>query len=94
MTPAESDLPLADEALVRTRWDQLRALATEHGVTDLRYASPGRLVGHVSQDKDLFDMVEFGLAATDLLAARVSMFSDAVLDHPHVSKDLEDARPL
>lgn len=93
-TPAESDLPLADEASVRARSGELRALAESHGVTDLRYASPGRLVGHVAQDRDLLDMVEFDLAATDLLAAKVSLFSDAVLGHPHVSVDLVDATPL
>lgn len=93
-TSAESDLPLADEASVRARSEELRALAETYGVTELRYASPGRLVGHVAAEKDFLDMVEFDLAATDLLAAKVSLFSDAVLDHPHVSADLVDASPL
>ncbi|HTR69734.1 MAG TPA: hypothetical protein VMH41_05845 [Mycobacteriales bacterium] len=93
-TSAESDLPLADEAAVRGRSGELQTLAESYGVTDLRYASPGRLVGHVAADRDLLDMIEFDLAASDMLAAKVSLFSDAVLDHPHVSADLVDARPL
>lgn len=93
-TPAETDLPLADESLVRAHSAELRKLGGSYGVTQLRYASPGRLVGHVAEDKDMLDVVEFDIAATDLLGARVSLFSDAVLDHPHVSADLVDASPL
>ncbi len=93
-TPAETDLPLADESLVRAHSVELRTLGQSYGVSQLRYASPGRLVGHVAEDKDMLDVVEFDIAATDLLAARVSLFSDAVLDHPHVSVDLVDASPL
>ena len=93
-TPAETDLPLADESLVRAHSVELRTLGQSYGVSQLRYASPGRLVGHVVAGKDLLHMVEFGLAATDMLAAKVSLFSDAVLGHPHVSADLVDATPL
>lgn len=64
------------------------------GISDLRFASPGRLVGRVAEDKDLLDVVAFDLAAEDLLGARVSLFSDRVLDHDNVSKDLVDAQPL
>lgn len=93
-THAEDDLPLADEALVRAHSGELRTLGESFGVSELRYASPGRLVGHVAADKDMLDVVEFDIAATDMLAARVSLFSDAVLNHPHVSVDLLDASPL
>ena len=90
----EPDLPLVDERLARAHRDELRALAADHGISDLRFASPGRLVGRVAEDKDLLDVVAFDLAAEDLLGARVSLFSDRVLDHDNVSKDLVDAQPL
>jgi hypothetical protein len=35
------------------------AWSARHGITDLAYASPGRLRGHVADDRDLFDVFEF-----------------------------------
>ena len=93
-TSAEPDLPLADEALVRAHASELTSLAASYGISGLRYASAGRLVGHVAEDRDMLDMVEFDLAATDLLGAKVSVFSDAVLSHPNVSEDLLEAHAL
>jgi len=91
---AEADLPLVDERQVRAHRDDLMRLAAEHGVSELRFASPGRLVGRVADDRDLLDMVAFDLAAEALLGARVSLFSDRVLSNEHVSQDLVDAQPL
>lgn len=93
-TSAEPDLPPADEALVRAHAGELAELAARHGITQLRYASPGRLVGRVAGDKDLYDVAGFDADAGDLLGASVMLFSDAVLSKPRVSLDLVAARPL
>jgi hypothetical protein len=66
----EPELPLADEARVRAHAGDLRELGRRHGVTNLRFASPGRLLGHVADDKDMFDMIDFGLEASELLRAK------------------------
>jgi len=84
----------ADESLVRRHTAQLRELAAGRGITELRFASAGRLLGRVSGDRDLFDVAEFEAAAIDLLRADVMLLSDAVLSNAHVSEDLRDARPL
>ena len=47
-------------------------LAARHGITRLAYASPGRLRGHIADDRDLFDMFEFQRAATDLVGAEIT----------------------
>ena len=56
---------------MRSHAAQLVELAAEHGITGLAFASPGRLRGHVGDDRDLFDMFEFQRAARDLLGAEV-----------------------
>ena len=84
----------ADEALVRTHARELVALAAEHGIHDLRFASPGRLLGRVDPDRDALDMAEFAVAAGHVLGAEVSLLSDAVLSKPDVSADLLNARAL
>ena len=91
---AEPDLPLLDEQQVLAHRDELVRLAGSFGVSDLRFAAPGRLVGRVADDKDLLDVVGFDLAVEELLGARVSLFSDRVLVNDNVSQDLVDARPL
>ena len=87
-------LPPADEATVRRRGDELRTLAARYGVSDLRFASPGRLVGTVAEDRDALDTADFEIAARALLGAEVALFSDRVLSKPHVSPDLVAAQPL
>lgn len=91
---AEPSLPPADEATVRGRAEELRALAMQYGISDLRYAAPGRLVGHVDQDKDALDTADFEIAAQSLLGADVGLFPDRVLSHPNVSPDLVAAHPV
>jgi len=87
-------LPPADEATVRRRGEELRALAAHHGISELRFASPGRLVGHVAEDKDALDTADFEIAARALLGAEVGLFSDRVLGKPNVSPDLIAAQPV
>jgi hypothetical protein len=87
-------LPPATEQQVRSRARQLVALAARHGITDLAYASPGRLRGHVAEDRDLFDMFEFQRAAASLLGGEIALYSDGALDNDHVSADLAAAAPL
>ena len=85
---------LADEALVRAHASRLKELAATCGITELRYAGPGRLVGHVADDRDFFDVADFQTAASEELQAEVELFSDAVLENPHSSADLQTATPL
>ena len=87
-------LPPATEQQVRARAAELVELAARHGITGLAFASPGRLRGHVSDGRDLFDMFEFQRAATGLLGAEVALYSDGALANEHVSPDLVDATPL
>ena len=79
---------------MRSKAAQLVQLAARHGITGLAFASPGRLRGHVADDRDLFDMFEFQRAATDLLGAEVRLYSDGALGNDHVSVDLVTATPL
>ncbi|MDQ1246881.1 MAG: hypothetical protein QG597_1249 [Actinomycetota bacterium] len=44
------DMPEADEAFVRAHRDELLALAADMGITDVKVASTGRLVGTVTAD--------------------------------------------
>jgi hypothetical protein len=81
-------LPPATEQQVRSHASVLVGLAAEHGITGLAFASPGRLIGHVAEDRDLFDMFEFQRAAADLLGAEVTVYSDGALRNDHVSADL------
>jgi hypothetical protein len=89
-----SHLPPATEQQVRSHAEQLIDLAARHGISHLAYASPGRLRGHVGEGQDLFDMFEFQRAATDLLGAEVTLYSDGALANDHVSPDLAAATPL
>ncbi len=73
------------------RGDELRALAAQHGISDLRFASPGRLVGCVAEDWDALDTADFEIAARALRGADVGLFSDRVLGKSHVSPDLQAA---
>lgn len=90
----EPSLPPVDETAVRAHAHQLRALAADYGITDLRFASTGRLVGHVAEDRDALDVADFELAAVRLLGAEVRLYSDRVLAKRNVSPDLVAARPL
>jgi hypothetical protein len=93
--PAEpAHLPPASEQQVRSHADELVGLAVRHGITGLAFASPGRLRGHVADDRDLFDVFEFQRAAADLLGAEVTVYSDGALRNQHVSPDLIAATPL
>ena len=87
-------LPPATEQQVRSHAVQLVDLAARRGITHLAFASPGRLRGHVGADRDLFDMFEFQRAATDLLGAEVTVYSDGALANDHVSPDLAAATLL
>lgn len=90
----EPSLPPVGESAVRAHADELQALAAQHGITGLRFASAGRLVGHVAEDRDAFDVADFEIAAVRLLGAEVRLYSDRVLGKHNVSPDLVAARPL
>jgi hypothetical protein len=84
----------ATEAALRERAEELRELGARHGIVELRVAGPGRLVGHVAEDRDLFDVADFETAAAALLGAEVELFSDRVLGNANVSPELLTATPL
>lgn len=79
---------------MRSHADELRALAARYGITELRFASSGRLVGRVAADRDALDTADFEIAARVLLRAEIGLFSDRVLRKPHVSPDLVAAHPV
>jgi hypothetical protein len=85
---------LADEELVRAHAHRLKELAATCGITELRYAGPGRLVAHVADDRDFFDVADFQTAASEELHADVDLLSDEVLRNPRSSPDLHAAKPL
>jgi hypothetical protein len=87
-------LPPASEQQVHSHAAELITLAARHGITGLAFASPGRLRGHVADDRDLFDIFEFQRAAGELLGAEVTVYSDGALRNQHVSPDLVSATPL
>lgn len=87
-------LPPATEQQVRAHAAELVGVAARHGITDLAFASPGRLRGHVGEDRNLFDMFEFQREATALIDAEVVLYSDGALRNEHVSPDLAAATPL
>lgn len=90
----EPGLPPADEATVRAHAEQLWALAAKYRITDLRFASAGRLVGHFAEDRDAFDALHFEAEAMDLLGSELHVHSDKVLGNRGVSPDLLEATPL
>lgn len=90
----ESALPPVDEATVRAYADPLWALAAKYRISDLRFASAGRLVGHISEGRDAFDRLDFEIEAIELLGAEVHLFPDKVLRNQNVSPDLLEATPL
>jgi hypothetical protein len=79
---------------LRAHADELRALAARHGISDLRFASAGKLVGHVAEDRDALDVADFEVAAVELVGAELRLYSDRVLDKRNVSRDLVAVRPL
>ncbi len=87
-------LPPAPEEQVRSHAAALVELATEHGISELAFAGPGRLRGHVAADSDPFAPFGFQLAASELLGAEVALFSDEALHNGHVSPDLLATSPV
>jgi hypothetical protein len=90
----EPSLPPVEETAVRAHAEGLRLLAGNYGITDLRFASTGRLMGHVAEDRDALDVADFEFAAVRLLGAEVRLYSDRVLVKRNVSPDLVAAQPL
>lgn len=91
---AEPWVPPASEVALRRHAEALKALARRHGITALRLAADGKLVGRVSDDLDAFDVIDFEIEAVALLGAEVHLYSDRVLGKPNVSPELRTARPL
>ncbi|MEB3062613.1 hypothetical protein [[Mycobacterium] zoologicum] len=84
----------ASGAQVRAHASQLTELAARYGITELAFASAGKLRGRIDDEHDLFDMFEFQRAATDLIGADVVLFSVGALRNENVSPDLRSAAPL
>lgn len=90
----DAALPPASEGLLRSHAKALTEIAGRFGISQLRVASAGRLVGRVAEDRDALDVSGFELAARDALGADVGLFADRVLSKPNVSPDLVSAQPL
>lgn len=86
-------LPPLDEAMARKHALELRTLAAEHGISNLRFASPGRLVGTAGDD-DEYEPEDFELAVINRLHVDVMLIADRVLSNPGVSPDLLTATSL
>jgi len=86
--------PPLDEATARAHAAELRALAARHGITNLRFASDGRLLGHLEPDRDLADTADFEIAGEARFQRSFFLISDRVLRKPRVSPDLLTATPL
>jgi hypothetical protein len=76
---AEGAFRPVEERILLAHREQVHDLAARYGITDLRFASAGRLIGHVAPDRDLFDVFAFQRAAQRLLHAEVELFSDSVV---------------
>lgn len=90
----EGDEPAATETVLRSNAVALQSLAAQHGISQLRVAGPGRLVGHIGEARDLFDIAAFETAAQELVGAEVELYSDGVLERDNVSPELLTATPL
>lgn len=86
--------PLLDERTARDNVDTLRRIGDQHGISALRFASPGRLVGHVDEDRDMIDIADFTLDVIEALDRYAHIYSDRVLTKPNVSPDPVAAQPL
>src|SRR5258706_14526035 len=91
--PQQTPNPASVE-LLRRHASDLIALAVRHGVSALRVAGPGRLVGHLADERDSFDVADFETAAEALLGADIVLFSDGVLGKQNVSPELGTGTPL
>ena len=79
---------------MRAHAARLADLAKRHGIYELRFASAGRLVGRVDDNRDLLDVAAFEVEAEQLLGATVQLLSGAVVNKPNVSEDLIHAALL
>lgn len=86
--------PPLDETTARANAVALHRLGARHGVSELRFASLGRLIGHLDEDRGMGDMALFQRDVEDLLGAHADFFTDGLLGKPGVSADLLSARPL
>jgi hypothetical protein len=87
-------LPPLDEATARANAAALYRLGAVYGVSNLRFASAGRLLGHLDEDRGLADMALFQRDIEDLLGVHADFFTDGLLGKPGVGADLLAARSL
>ena len=87
-------LPPLDEATARSNAEMLRQLGARYGITGLRFASTGRLIGHMAEERDLTDMALFQRDIEDVLGKHADFFTDGLIGKPGVSADLLAATPL
>lgn len=93
-SPFDYRAPLLDEQTAQDNAETLRRIAERHGITELRFASTGRLVGHLDDDRGLGDMADFMSEVEDALDRRTNIISDRVVTKPGVSPDVVAAQPL
>lgn len=88
------DMPEADEAFVRAHRAELLALAEELGITDVRVAHTGRMVGSIHADSAPLGVYAFSARASSLLEHVVRMHDLDVTQRANASEDLQLAVPL
>lgn len=86
--------PLLEEQTARANADTLRRLGGQHGISELRFASPGLLVAHVDDDRDMIDMADFMADVISELDRYAEIIDDVVLTRPDIGDELIAARPL
>lgn len=94
MSESAPDLARVDLAGLRAHAAQLRALASEHGLSHLRITPTGRLLVAVDDRADYFDIIDFAGRARRLLGHEVQVLPDGVLRNEYSSADLHAAQPL
>lgn len=88
------DMPEADEAFVRAHREELLALAADMGITDVKVASTGRLVGTVTANTVPLGVYAFSADASSMLERIIRMHASRVVTPESASVDLKEATPL
>ena len=72
-------LPPLDEVTARANAAALHRVGAGYGISELRFASLGRLIGHMDEDRDLTDMALFQRDVEDLLGKHIDFFTDGLI---------------
>lgn len=85
--------PAGPERIRRFR-SELKALAAEHGLHDVRVTPTGRLLVRLDGDRSLWDLAVFQTVVSERLGGHVGVVSAAAVANEGHGADLEEAVPL